>query len=99
MASQTVGIREFRENLASYLESDKPVTITRHGDTVGIHNPGPRRKPTPEDWARLRESTVRVQRMLAEAGVTEEEVIADYEKLRAEEKRRRRAGEAEYATS
>ncbi len=33
----TVGIREFRENLATYLlESEAPVAITRHGDTHRI---------------------------------------------------------------
>ena len=33
-------IREFREKLASYvLESDTPVAITRHGDTVGYYIP------------------------------------------------------------
>ena len=35
-----LGIREFREKLASYLlESDVPVAITRHGDTVGHYIP------------------------------------------------------------
>jgi hypothetical protein len=34
----TVGIREFRENLAEYLlESNAPVAITRHGDTIGFY--------------------------------------------------------------
>jgi hypothetical protein len=28
--------REFRENLAGYLESDKPLAITRHGETLGF---------------------------------------------------------------
>ena len=36
METLKVGIREFREKLASYLlESNKPLAITRHGDTVG----------------------------------------------------------------
>jgi hypothetical protein len=36
MAPVKVGIRQFQEKLASYvLESDTPVVITRHGDTVG----------------------------------------------------------------
>jgi hypothetical protein len=36
----TVGIREFRENLAAYLlESDAPAAITRHGDTIGYFIP------------------------------------------------------------
>jgi hypothetical protein len=37
METLKVGIREFRDKLASYLlESDVPVAITRHGDTVGV---------------------------------------------------------------
>jgi hypothetical protein len=36
METTKVGIREFRDNLSTYLlESDVPVAITRHGDTVG----------------------------------------------------------------
>ncbi len=36
MEAVKVGIREFREKLASYLlESDAPVVIARHGDAVG----------------------------------------------------------------
>ena len=36
METLRVGIREFRDKLASYLlESDVPVAITRHGDTGG----------------------------------------------------------------
>ena len=30
------GMREFRENLAGYLESGKPLAITRHGETLGF---------------------------------------------------------------
>lgn len=41
-----VGIRDFRENLATYLlESDSPVAITRHGDTVGYFIPARRSAP------------------------------------------------------
>ena len=36
MQTTKVGIREFRENLADYLESKTPVAITRHGATIGI---------------------------------------------------------------
>jgi hypothetical protein len=44
-----VGIREFREKLANYLlESDVPVAITRHADTVGYYIPA-RRKRTETD--------------------------------------------------
>ncbi len=37
MSTQSVGIREFRDKLATYLlTADKPLAITRHGDTIGL---------------------------------------------------------------
>lgn len=37
METQKIGIREFRDNLATHLlKSEAPVAITRHGDTVAI---------------------------------------------------------------
>jgi PHD/YefM family antitoxin component YafN of YafNO toxin-antitoxin module len=34
MGTVSVGIREFRDNLTTYIDSESPVAITRHGDTV-----------------------------------------------------------------
>lgn len=54
MGTVRVGIREFREELASYLlESETPVAITRHGDTVGYYIPA-RRKGSDAERAALR---------------------------------------------
>lgn len=39
MATQRVGIREFRAGLAEYIDSDAPIAITRHGQTVGYFIP------------------------------------------------------------
>ena len=39
MQTTEVGIREFRENLATYLESMTPVAMTRHGATIGVYVP------------------------------------------------------------
>ncbi len=36
---RSVGIREFRGQLSSFLESTTPVAITRHGETVGFYVP------------------------------------------------------------
>ena len=41
METTKVGIREFRAGLAEYIASDKPVAVTRHGQTVGIFIPTP----------------------------------------------------------
>jgi hypothetical protein len=36
METEKIGMREFRENLAGYLEAGKPVAITRHSETLGF---------------------------------------------------------------
>ncbi len=53
MQATKVGIREFRENLSSYLESKAPVAITRHGMTIGVYLPT-RPKPTQEQLEAFR---------------------------------------------
>jgi len=82
MEAMKIGIREFREKLATYLlESDGPVAITRHGDTVGYYIPA-RRKRKESDRAALRQAASRLQEMLAAEGITEEEVLADFKRWR-----------------
>ena len=83
METLKVAIREFREKLATYLlESDKPLAITRHGDTVGYYLPARRRRSEAERSA-LRQAAGRLQEMLAAEGITEDEVIADFRRWRA----------------
>jgi antitoxin (DNA-binding transcriptional repressor) of toxin-antitoxin stability system len=83
MDSITVGIREFRDNLATYLlESDAPVAITCEGETIGYFIPA-RRKRTEAERAAFSEAAARLDEMLAERGVTEDELVADFKKLRA----------------
>jgi len=78
-----VGIREFRENLASYLlQSDKQLAITRHGDTVGYYLPA-RRKRSETERAALREAAARLREILAAEGIHEDEIIEDFERWRA----------------
>lgn len=43
METEKIGIREFRENLAGYLEGGKPLAITRHGETLGFFIPAQKR--------------------------------------------------------
>jgi PHD/YefM family antitoxin component YafN of YafNO toxin-antitoxin module len=83
METLRVGIREFREKLASYLlESDKPLAITRHGDTVGYYLPA-RRKRSEAERSALRQAATRLQEMLVAEGLTEDEMIADFKRWRA----------------
>ena len=78
MVTARVGIREFRDKLSSYLlESDAPVAITRHGDTVGYYIPA-RRKRSESEREALRQIAGQMQELLAAKGISEEEVLADY---------------------
>ena len=88
MQATKVGIREFRENLSTYLESKTPVAITRHGATIGVYVPT-RPKPTQEQLDALRVAGEKVQAMLAAAGVTEDELMEDFKRMRREERMRK----------
>lgn len=82
MGTLKVGIREFREKLATYLlETEEAVAITRHGDTVGYYIPA-RRKRTETERAALKEAASRLQEALAAEGVSEEEILRDFRRWR-----------------
>ncbi len=84
METQRVGIREFRDKLATYLlESDSALAITRHGDTIGYYLPT-RRKRSESEQEALRLAGVRMQEMMQANGVTEDEILADFKQWRKE---------------
>jgi antitoxin (DNA-binding transcriptional repressor) of toxin-antitoxin stability system len=83
MQPTRVGIREFRENLSSYLESKTPVAITRHGATIGIYLPT-RPKPSQADIEAFRVAGEKMQELIAAAGTSEEELMDDFKRLRRE---------------
>jgi len=87
MATERVGIREFRENLSGYLESPTPVAITRHGETIGFYVPA-RRRPDEKDLEALRRAGERLSSLLAASGTSEEELVSEFKALR----KARRAG-------
>jgi hypothetical protein len=81
MQTKRVGVREFRENLADYLESKKPVAITRHGATIGIYVPT-RPKPSKAELDALRVAGEKMQELITAAGSSEDEIVDDFKKLR-----------------
>ena len=82
METVKVGMREFRDNLANYvLQGGAPVAVTRHGDTVGYFIPT-RRRPSQEQLEAFQASAARWQQEMERAGVTEEELIEDFTRLR-----------------
>jgi prevent-host-death family protein len=88
MEAVRVGMREFRAKLAQYLlEAETPIAITRHGETVGFFIPV-RPKRTAAERAALKDAAERFDRLLADAGVTEEELVADFKAWRAQQRQR-----------
>ena len=87
MPAIKVGVREFREQIARYLESDTPVAVTRRGETLGVYVPTPRKSVKSADVGDLKAAADRLAAALA--GISEEEVTANFE-----EWRRRRKGAA-----
>ena len=81
-----VGIRKFRENLASFLGAfDKPVAITRHGDTVGYFIPAPPRR-SEDEKAALTQAVARLHEVLAAKGISPEEIIKEFKSGQADQK-------------
>ncbi len=90
MEATRVGMRQFREQLAEYLESEVPIAVTKHGRTVGLYIPV-RRKPAEEDIAALREAGRRLDEWLAREGATEDELVSEF-KQRRKASRHKRGG-------
>jgi hypothetical protein len=81
MQPAKVGVREFRENLSSYLESKKPVAIMRHGATIGIYVPT-RPKPSQADLEAFCLAGEKMQELIATAGTTEHELMEEFKQVR-----------------
>lgn len=80
MPAIKVGVREFREQFARYLESDSPVAVTRRGETIGVYVPTPRKQVKTADLAELKAAADRLAALLAD--VDEEEFVAEFKALR-----------------
>lgn len=80
MSTIKVGVREFRERIAAFLESDTPVAVTRRGETLGIYVPTSRKRPRRADLSELKAAADRLAEALAD--VDEEEFVAEFKQLR-----------------
>ena len=72
-----VGIREFREDLAHYLDLGAPVAVTRHGQTVGFFLPV-RSSIAVQDLISLREAAEKLQDLLATHAISEDGVVTEF---------------------
>ena len=89
METVKVGMREFREKLAGYLESGTPLAIMRHGETVGYYIPAQKRNRRAELEA-MRAAAKDLDEMIASFGASEDELMKEYKGIRlaAREKKR-----------
>jgi len=80
MATIKVGVREFRERIATFLESETPVAVTRRGETLGIYVPTPRKRRNAAEISELKAAADRLANALADAD--EDELVSEFKRLR-----------------
>ncbi len=73
MSTIKVGVREFREKISTFLESDTPVAVTRRGETLGVYVPTRRKRARTADLSELNAAADRLSPVLAD--VDEEELV------------------------
>jgi hypothetical protein len=81
METVKVGMREFREKLAGYLESGTPLAIMRHGQTLGYYIPAQKRSRKVQLDA-MRAAAKELDEMIASWGAGEDELMEEYKGIR-----------------
>lgn len=84
MTATKVGIREFRAGLADFVDSDAPVAVTRHGQTVGYFIPV--KQDRAADAAALRAAGEKLDALLQLTEGEVEVMVADFKQLRKAKK-------------
>lgn len=91
MEAEQIGVREFRENLAGYLESGRPLAITRHGETLGFYIPA-RKRSRKAEIAAMRAAAKELDTMIAAWGASEDELMQEYRQIRRASRDKKKAG-------
>src|SRR5581483_8096064 len=66
MAAIKVGVREFREKISTFLESDTPVAVTRRGETLGVYVPTRRKRTKAAELSELKAAADRLAEALSD---------------------------------
>ncbi|EQD51202.1 prevent-host-death family protein [mine drainage metagenome] len=78
---KNVGVREFRDHATMYLSGSDPVAVSKHGQVIGFYIPV---EADREQARRALEQLGRsVEEILAETGMTEEELSELFDLRRA----------------
>jgi hypothetical protein len=78
-----VGVREFREEITRFLESETPVAITRRDETLGVGVPTPQKTRQVEP-SELRDAADRLAAALSDED--EEEIVVEFQQARHKKK-------------
>ena len=78
---EKVGVREFRNNIGKYIDSAEAIAVSRHGQTVGYFVPV-RKKPDKADVEAFMAAALKVENLLSEHGIDEEEMMQEFKRLR-----------------
>ncbi len=78
---ERIGIREFRNNLAKYIDTAAPVAVMRHGQTVGYFVPT-HQEPVKAELEALKQAAAKLDALLAEQGIDQDELVREFRQLR-----------------
>jgi hypothetical protein len=83
-------VREFRDKATSYFREEEPILVTRHGKVTGLYLPIEHPESFPLELrkdllVRLGES---ISRSLADKGISEEKLLADFKTFKKTRSRR-----------
>jgi hypothetical protein len=81
METVKVGMREFREKLAGYLESGTVLAIMRHGETLGYYILAQKRSRKSE-IAAMRAAAKDLDELIASWGASEVDLMEEYKEIR-----------------
>ncbi|MEA5532978.1 prevent-host-death family protein [Crocosphaera sp. XPORK-15E] len=77
---ESVGMNEFSTNLYKYTkENQEPIALTSHGETIGYYIPT---QPQKKDIESLRQAVLKLSHILAGKGLSEDDIVADFQSLR-----------------
>jgi len=80
MSAIKVGVREFRERIAAFLQSDTPVAVTRRGETLGIYVPTKRKHLRTAELSELKAAADRLAKALSD--LDEERLVTEFKQMR-----------------
>lgn len=89
METEKIGMREFRENLAGYLESGRPLAITRHGETLGFFIPA-HRETRKAKLDAMQSAAKDLDAMIASWGASEDELMQEFKEIRRASREKKR---------